>query len=67
VLSAEARTVRDQGPDGPRPGAEVGSLPDGPDALRLGPDGPRVPRGGGVRRRRLDLAAERDPVREERY
>jgi hypothetical protein len=40
-------------------------------AQRLGllldePDGPRVHRGGGVRRRRLDLAPGRDPVTEER-
>jgi hypothetical protein len=50
----EARTIHGQGPDGPRPGAEAGSLPDGP-------DGPRVRRGGGVRRWRLDLAPGRDP------
>jgi hypothetical protein len=31
VLSAEARTVHVQGPDGPQPGAGAGSLPDGPD------------------------------------
>jgi hypothetical protein len=45
---ARSRTVRDlvQG---------SGSLPDGS-------DGPRVRRGGGGRRRRLDLAPGRDPV-----
>ena len=32
----------------------------------LGPDGLRVLRGGGVHRRRLDLAPGRDPVGEER-
>jgi hypothetical protein len=37
----------------------LGFLPDEP-------DGPRVRRGGGVRRHRLDLAPGRDPVREER-
>jgi hypothetical protein len=36
-----------------------GSLPDEP-------DGPRVRRGGRVRRQRLDLTPGRDPVREER-
>jgi hypothetical protein len=55
----EARTVRGQGPDGPRPGTEAGSLPD-----ELG--GPRIRRGGGVRRQRLNLAPGRDPVGEER-
>jgi hypothetical protein len=32
----------------------------------LGSDGPHVRRGGGVHRRRLDLALGRDPVGEER-
>jgi hypothetical protein len=32
----------------------------------LEPDGPRVRRGGGVHRRRLDLAPERDTNKEER-
>jgi hypothetical protein len=31
------------------------------------PNGPRVCRGGGVHRRRLNLAPGRDPVREERF
>jgi hypothetical protein len=35
MLSAEARTVRDQGSDSPRPSVEVGSLPDEPDGPRL--------------------------------
>jgi hypothetical protein len=35
VLSAEARMVHGQGPDGPRPGAGAGSLPNGPDGPRL--------------------------------
>jgi hypothetical protein len=41
----EARTVRGQGSDGPRPGAGLGFLPD-----EL--DGPRMQKGGGVRRQR---------------
>jgi hypothetical protein len=51
--------VRGQGSDGPRPGAGLGFLPDGP-------DGPRVRRGGDVRRQHLDLAPGRDPVGEAR-
>jgi hypothetical protein len=47
------------GADGPRPGAGPRFLPDRP-------DGPRVCRGGGVRRQCLDLAPGRDPVGEER-
>jgi hypothetical protein len=47
VLSAQERTVRAQGPDGPRPGARLGLLPDGRMVRALGPDGPRVRRGGG--------------------
>jgi hypothetical protein len=35
VLSTEARTVRGQGPDGPRPGAGAGSLSNGLDGPRL--------------------------------
>jgi hypothetical protein len=76
VPSAQGRTVRAQGPDGPRPGARRG------DALFTGADGPRpgarlglLPDGRTVRayagaaedrRRRLDLAPGRDPVGEER-
>jgi hypothetical protein len=58
VLSAEARTIRGQGSDGPWPGTGVGSLPNEP-------DGPRVCRGGGIHRQRMDLAPERDPIGEE--
>ena len=47
VPSAQGRTVRAQGPDGPRPGARLGLLPDGRTVRALGPDGPRVRRGGG--------------------
>jgi hypothetical protein len=62
------------GVDGPRPGVGrsatwnrgLGSLPDGRTVRALGPDGPRVRRGGEGRRRRLDLAPGRDPVEEER-
>jgi hypothetical protein len=62
------------GVDGPRPGVGrsatwnrgLGSLPDGRTVRALGPDGPRVRRGGEGRRRRLDLAPGRDPVGEER-
>jgi hypothetical protein len=43
VLSAQGRTVRAQGPDGPRPGARLGLLPDG-QTVRAGP---RVRRGDG--------------------
>jgi hypothetical protein len=46
VISAQGRTVRAQGPDGPRPGAMLGLLPDGRMVRALGPDGPRVRRGG---------------------
>jgi hypothetical protein len=67
VLSAQGRTVRGLGLDGPRPGARLGllCLTAGRSAP-WGPDGPRVRRGGGSRRRRLDLAPGRDPVGEER-
>jgi hypothetical protein len=67
VLSAQGRTIRGLGPDGPRPGARLGllCLTAGRSAP-WGPDGPRVRRGGGSRRRRLDLAPGRDPVGEER-
>jgi hypothetical protein len=58
VLSTEARTVRGQGPDGLRPGAGAGSLPDELDGLR-------VRRGGGVRQQRLNLVPRRDLVGEE--
>jgi hypothetical protein len=67
VLSAQRRTVRGLGLDGPRPGARLGLL-----CLTVGrstpwgPDGPRVRRAGGSRRRHLDLALGRDPVGEER-
>jgi hypothetical protein len=47
VLSAQGRTIRVQGPDGPRPGARLGLLPDDRMVRALGPDGPRVRRGGG--------------------
>jgi hypothetical protein len=55
------------GADYPRPGARLGllCLTAGRSAS-WGPDGPRVRRGGGSRRRRLDLAPGRDPVGEER-
>jgi hypothetical protein len=67
MLSAQARTVRDQGPDGPRPGAGA-KVP----CLTVGRSAPtgrtvRACAGGGEgRRRRLDLAPGRDPVGEER-
>jgi hypothetical protein len=63
VPSAEARTVRGQGPDGPRPGTEAW-VP----CLTVGRSAPwgrtvRACTGGGEgRRRRLDLALRRDPV-----
>jgi hypothetical protein len=47
VLSAQGRTVRGLGPDGPRPGARLRLLPDGRTVRALGPDGPRVRRDGG--------------------
>jgi hypothetical protein len=55
------------GADCPRPGARLGllCLTAGRSAP-WGPDGPRVRRGGGSHRRRLDLAPGRDPVGEER-
>jgi hypothetical protein len=52
VLSAEVRTVRDLA-------HRSGSLSDEP-------DGPRVRRGGRVRRQCLDLTPGRDPSEEER-
>jgi hypothetical protein len=59
VLSAQGQTVRTQGPDGPRPGARLGLLPDGRTV--------RACAGAAEdRRRRLDLASGRDPVGEER-
>jgi hypothetical protein len=45
VLSGQARTVRDIGPDGPRPGARLEFPAWRPDGPRLGTDGPR-PRAG---------------------
>ena len=68
VLSAQGRTVRTQGPDGPRPGARLGLLPDGR-TVRAAPWGRTVRAYAGAtedRRRRLDLAPRRDPVGEER-
>jgi hypothetical protein len=74
VLSAQGRTVRDQGPDGPRPGAgrstawreaKVSYLIAG----RSVPWGWTVRACAGAaedRRRRLDLAPGRDPVGKER-
>jgi hypothetical protein len=67
VLSAKARTVHGQGPDGPRPGTEawVPCLT----AERSAPWGRTVRACAGSdegRRRRLDLAPGRDPVGEER-
>jgi hypothetical protein len=47
VLSAQGRTVRAQGPNGPWPGARLGLLPDDRMVRALGPDGLRVYRGGG--------------------
>jgi hypothetical protein len=75
VPSAQGRTVRAQGPDGPRPGARRGgALSTGADdpwpGARLGllPDDRTVRACAGAedRRRRLDLAPGRDPVGEER-
>jgi hypothetical protein len=59
VLSGQARMVRGTGPDGPRPGAGLGFLPDDRTVRACA---------GAVedRRRRLDLAPGRDPVGEER-
>jgi hypothetical protein len=67
MLSSQARTVRGQGPHGPRPGtgAWVPCLTAG----RSAPWGRlvRACAGGGEgRRRRLDLAPGRDPVGQER-
>ena len=67
VLSGQAQTVRDQGSDGPRPGAgaKVPCLTAG----RSAPTGRTVRAcagGGEGRRRRLDLSPGRDPVREDR-
>jgi hypothetical protein len=74
VPSAQGRTVRAQGPDGPRPGARRGGAlcarADCPrPGARLGllPDGRTVRTYAGTaedRRRRLDLAPGRDPVGE---
>jgi hypothetical protein len=67
VLSGQARTVRGQGPDGPRPGAgaRVSCLTAG----RSAPWGRTVRACAGAAedcRRRLDLAPGRGPVGEER-
>lgn len=59
MLSAVARTVHGLGQDGSQPGAEAGFY-------EPKPDGPRVRRGGAVRQPHLNLALERDPIREER-
>jgi hypothetical protein len=48
-------------------GRMVRDLAQGSCSLPDGPDGPRVRRGSGVRRRRLNLAPGRDPVGEERF
>lgn len=55
MLSEKAQTIRGLVHD---LGQELGFLPDEPDS-------PHMCRGGGVRRRRLDLAHGRDPVGEE--
>jgi hypothetical protein len=57
VLSAQGRTVRGLGPDGPRPGARLGLLPDGRTVRAYAGTAED-------RRRRLDLAPGRDPVGE---
>jgi hypothetical protein len=65
VLSAQGRTVRGLGPDGPRPGAQLGLLC--LTAGRSAPWGRTVRAYAGTaedRRRRLDLAPGRDPVGE---
>jgi hypothetical protein len=67
VLSTQGRTVRGQGPNGPRPGAGLRFS-----FLTVGRSVPwgwtvRACAGGGEGRRRcLDLAPGRDPVGEER-
>jgi hypothetical protein len=62
VLSAEARTVRGLGPDGPRPVAGAGSsLRRGRTVRAWWPDSPRVRRGGGVRQQHLDLTSREGP------
>jgi hypothetical protein len=67
VLSAQKRTVRGQGPDGPRPGTGAG-VP----CLTAGRSAPwgrtvhACAGGGEGHRRRLDLAPGRDPIGEER-
>jgi hypothetical protein len=64
VLSAQGRTIRGLGPDGPWPGAWLGLL-----CLTVGrsapwgPDGPRVRRGGGSRRRRPGSRSREGPRR----
>jgi hypothetical protein len=59
VLSAQGRTVRAQGPDGPQPGVRLGLLPDSRTV--------RACAGAAEDRwRRLDLAPGRNPVGEER-
>jgi hypothetical protein len=59
VLSAEARTVRDQRSDSPQPSAEARVSAD-----KL--DGTRVRRDDEVRQQYVDLVPGRDSVREER-
>jgi hypothetical protein len=64
VPSGQARTVRGLGPDGPRPGAGARflCLTAGRSAP-WGPDGPRVRRGGGSRRRRPGSRSREGPRR----
>jgi hypothetical protein len=66
VPSAQGRTVRAQGPDGPRSGARLGLLPEGRTVRALGRTVRAYAGAAEDRRRRLDLAPGRDPVGEER-
>jgi hypothetical protein len=64
VPSGQGRTVRAQGPDGPRPGAGASILClTAGRSTPWGPNGPRVRRGGGNRRRQPGSRSREGPRR----
>jgi hypothetical protein len=65
VLSMKARTVRDTGPDGPRPGHRSGSSLHASGQSAFGAGRPRWRRGSSSPRRTLELVPGRDPIERE--